>query len=381
MAVGYSTLYGDTAGGFAVIKDVPKLLVYELCRCRNAGRGPGRSSRRRCSSSRRRPSCGPTSATTRACRPTRCSTRSSRPTSRSDRAAGEIVAAGYDPDDRRADHPAGRPGRVQAAPDRPRRACHRQGASARTGACRSRTATAADARVAGARSPFRAVTSRRARAHLPPRRRQSVGCRRSRGGRHRGRRRRPVGGLLLGRAATVLAARRLDRRDPRAGRQAGGGRARRPPAWRAQRGTSCCPALRPVPTPRGRPPRGVDLALADARQVASGPDRTVEKLAVAYRVLFPAWPPRCGPSRLGPCGVRAGGPPPAGDSRSTDLSTDWVAGERLLQAIAGQTPGPGTAGRRGVVGGGGARRRRRNRGSDQHRSATRWWGPLTGPVS
>jgi NAD+ synthase (glutamine-hydrolysing) len=31
LAVGYSTLYGDTAGGFAVIKDVPKLLVYELC--------------------------------------------------------------------------------------------------------------------------------------------------------------------------------------------------------------------------------------------------------------------------------------------------------------------------------------------------------------
>ncbi|MGH9281919.1 MAG: NAD+ synthase [Acidimicrobiales bacterium] len=30
MAVGYSTLYGDTAGGFAVIKDVPKTLVYEL---------------------------------------------------------------------------------------------------------------------------------------------------------------------------------------------------------------------------------------------------------------------------------------------------------------------------------------------------------------
>ncbi len=31
MAVGYSTLYGDSAGGFAVIKDVPKLLVYRLC--------------------------------------------------------------------------------------------------------------------------------------------------------------------------------------------------------------------------------------------------------------------------------------------------------------------------------------------------------------
>jgi NAD+ synthase (glutamine-hydrolysing) len=34
-AVGYSTLYGDTAGGFAVIKDVPKTLVYRLCTWRN----------------------------------------------------------------------------------------------------------------------------------------------------------------------------------------------------------------------------------------------------------------------------------------------------------------------------------------------------------
>jgi len=39
LAVGYSTLYGDTAGGFAVIKDVPKLLVYELCRLRNTRAG------------------------------------------------------------------------------------------------------------------------------------------------------------------------------------------------------------------------------------------------------------------------------------------------------------------------------------------------------
>ncbi len=35
MAVGYATLYGDMAGGFAVIKDVPKTLVYHLCRYRN----------------------------------------------------------------------------------------------------------------------------------------------------------------------------------------------------------------------------------------------------------------------------------------------------------------------------------------------------------
>ena len=32
MAVGYATIYGDMAGGFAVIKDVPKLKVYELCK-------------------------------------------------------------------------------------------------------------------------------------------------------------------------------------------------------------------------------------------------------------------------------------------------------------------------------------------------------------
>jgi NAD+ synthase (glutamine-hydrolysing) len=36
MAVGYSTLYGDMAGGFAPIKDVPKTMVYELVRWRNA---------------------------------------------------------------------------------------------------------------------------------------------------------------------------------------------------------------------------------------------------------------------------------------------------------------------------------------------------------
>jgi NAD+ synthase (glutamine-hydrolysing) len=36
MAVGYATLYGDMAGGFAPIKDCSKLLVYRLCRWRNS---------------------------------------------------------------------------------------------------------------------------------------------------------------------------------------------------------------------------------------------------------------------------------------------------------------------------------------------------------
>ncbi len=41
MSVGYSTLYGDSAGGFAVIKDVPKLLVYRLTRHRDELAGGG----------------------------------------------------------------------------------------------------------------------------------------------------------------------------------------------------------------------------------------------------------------------------------------------------------------------------------------------------
>jgi NAD+ synthase (glutamine-hydrolysing) len=39
LSVGYATLYGDMAGGFAVIKDVPKTLVYTLARWRNAAAG------------------------------------------------------------------------------------------------------------------------------------------------------------------------------------------------------------------------------------------------------------------------------------------------------------------------------------------------------
>jgi NAD+ synthase (glutamine-hydrolysing) len=45
-SVGYTTLYGDMAGGFAVLKDVPKTLVYQLVRHRNrrgAGRGWGKN--------------------------------------------------------------------------------------------------------------------------------------------------------------------------------------------------------------------------------------------------------------------------------------------------------------------------------------------------
>ncbi|MFZ2313278.1 MAG: NAD(+) synthase, partial [Methylobacter sp.] len=36
MSVGYATLYGDMSGGFAPIKDVPKMMVYRLARYRNS---------------------------------------------------------------------------------------------------------------------------------------------------------------------------------------------------------------------------------------------------------------------------------------------------------------------------------------------------------
>ena len=39
MSVGYATLYGDMAGGFAVIKDVPKTMIYELCKWKNGKEG------------------------------------------------------------------------------------------------------------------------------------------------------------------------------------------------------------------------------------------------------------------------------------------------------------------------------------------------------
>jgi NAD+ synthase (glutamine-hydrolysing) len=41
MSVGYTTLYGDLAGGFAVIKDVPKTLVYRICAWRNSPEAAG----------------------------------------------------------------------------------------------------------------------------------------------------------------------------------------------------------------------------------------------------------------------------------------------------------------------------------------------------
>ncbi len=99
MSVGYTTLYGDLAGGLAVIKDVPKTLVYRLCEWRNSAAAASAChgwtaarpacaprSRRRSSRARRRPSSATTSATRTRCPPTSCSTASSPAISSSTRA-------------------------------------------------------------------------------------------------------------------------------------------------------------------------------------------------------------------------------------------------------------------------------------------------------
>ncbi len=82
LAVGYSTLYGDMVGGFALLKDVFKTDVYRLARHLNERAGRELDPREARSSVRRARSCGTTSATRTRSRRTTCSTRYSRRTSR-----------------------------------------------------------------------------------------------------------------------------------------------------------------------------------------------------------------------------------------------------------------------------------------------------------
>ena len=101
LAVGYSTLYGDSVGGFNPIKDVPKTLVWRLAtvaqRRRRAPRARRRRSRRTPSPSRPAPSCARASSTPTRCPTTTSSTRSWPTTSTATSAATALLAAGHDP--------------------------------------------------------------------------------------------------------------------------------------------------------------------------------------------------------------------------------------------------------------------------------------------
>ena len=127
LATGYSTLYGDSAGGFAVIKDVPKLLVYRLVPL-SQRRGRDRSVI---------PEAILAKAPSAELRPDQRDDQSLPPYEildpvlealvAHDRSIAEVIGAGFDPDVVTAGGPAGRRGRVQAPPVTPGGAHHGQG--------------------------------------------------------------------------------------------------------------------------------------------------------------------------------------------------------------------------------------------------------------
>ena len=99
MSVGYATLYGDMAGGYAVIKDVPKDLVYKLSAYVNERAARARATRSSPSApSTRRPppSCAPTRPTRTRLPPYPVLDGILHAYVEEDRGLDEIVALGYD---------------------------------------------------------------------------------------------------------------------------------------------------------------------------------------------------------------------------------------------------------------------------------------------
>ena len=97
LSVGYSTLYGDLAGGFALLKDVYKTDVFRLAAAAERAGRAGADPAVRSSSGPARPNCAPTSSTRTRCPPTASSTASSRPTSRTTARARSCTEDGFDP--------------------------------------------------------------------------------------------------------------------------------------------------------------------------------------------------------------------------------------------------------------------------------------------
>ena len=164
MSVGYSTLYGDSAGGFAVIKDVPKPLVYRLV-------APAQRARPARADPRSRSSTRPPSAEL---RPDQRDDDSLPPYEVLDAILEGYVEEDLGPRAARRPRPAGRRRRprhprsstspsTSAARTPPGHQGHDARPSAATGACRSRTATAASAarRSGGPRSSSATSAQRR----------------------------------------------------------------------------------------------------------------------------------------------------------------------------------------------------------------------------
>lgn len=120
-------------------------------------------------------------------------------------------------------------------------------------------------------------------------------------------------------------------------------------AWRALRWYELLPTAPPGPDALVVAPAGVGVALTTAAELAAGPDHTVEKLAVAHRVLLAGlaaalrahldWSPAVAEPAVGRVLTIA----------LDDVVADWSSGERLLQAMTAGPEGAEALGRARVA--------------------------------
>jgi hypothetical protein len=107
-------------------------------------------------------------------------------------------------------------------------------------------------------------------------------------------------------------------------------------AWRAQRWYEVLPAAAPGPDALVAAPAGLDELASRIAVAADGPARTIEKLAVTYRVLLPRQAAALEAHRDWSAGVEGSSVPRLLALAADDIAGDWVAGERLLQTLVGE---------------------------------------------
>ena len=107
-------------------------------------------------------------------------------------------------------------------------------------------------------------------------------------------------------------------------------------AWRAQRWYELLPSAPPGPEALLTAPGGLEDLAARIAAVADGPDRTIEKLAVTYRVVLPRLAAALDAHRDWSAAVAGSSVPRLLGVAADDIATDWVAGERLLQTLVSE---------------------------------------------
>jgi hypothetical protein len=107
-------------------------------------------------------------------------------------------------------------------------------------------------------------------------------------------------------------------------------------AWRAQRWYEVLPAAAPGPDALVAAPAGLAELASRIAVVADGPDRTIEKLAVTYRVVLPRLAAALEAHRDWSAGIEGSSVPRLLGLAAGDIAGDWVAGERLLQTLVSE---------------------------------------------